>query len=114
MKDLYIVRDSRKATYNRRRNRNIEITFVLSLTAILLLILLFVFLNRNIIDGSKDYEVQYYSLEIEFTDTLWAISEKYNNSDFFSTKEYLNEIKRINKISDDIYAGQRITLPIYR
>lgn len=115
MKDLYLVRDTRKATHIRRRRRNVEITFMLTVAAILLLILLFIFLNRSIIDGSKDYQVQYYSLEIEFSDTLWEISEEYNNAKFFSTKEYMNEIKRINGIiSNDIYAGQRITLPIYR
>ncbi|MBN2221222.1 MAG: LysM peptidoglycan-binding domain-containing protein [Vallitaleaceae bacterium] len=115
MKDLYLVRDTRKVTPIRRRKRNVEITFLITVAAILFLIILFIFLNRSTIDGSKDYEIQYYSLEIEFSDTLWEISKEYNNSEFFSTKEYLNEIKRINGIvSNDIYAGQRITLPIYR
>lgn len=51
------------------------------------------------------YSKTYYSIKIEYGDTLESIAKKYNNTEL-STKEYIKVLKKINKISsDNIYAG---------
>lgn len=84
-------------------------------------IVLFVFLitsftlkadaKENIsISGEKYYK----SIIIEKGDTLWSIAEEYKPEHGVSTKKYVNDLKRMNNISNDtIHEGNYLTVYYY-
>ena len=54
------------------------------------------------------------SVQVEAGDTLWGISQRYISPEYASTKEYIDEVIKINHITeDDIKAGCYITVPYY-
>lgn len=44
-------------------------------------------------------------------ETLWGMSQKYNNTDL-EIREYIDLVCKINKIDPMIYPGQEIQMPI--
>ena len=65
----------------------------------------------------KDAEVyyKYYtSIQIEEDDTLWYIAERYGNEACQSRREYIQEVKRMNHLTDDtIHAGNYLMVAYY-
>ena len=61
-----------------------------------------------------NYAKQYMSYEIQKGDTLWDISNQYNNCSMESSKDYILEVKRINHLdSDKIYAKSFLVIPYF-
>lgn len=57
----------------------------------------------------------YITIAIERNDTLWCIAEKYRNTAYYSTFDYINEVKLINRLNNDtILAGDTLVIPIIR
>jgi len=54
-------------------------------------------------------------VQVEAGDTLWSISEEYADElHYSSNKEYINEVKMMNKLrSDEIVSGQYLIVPYY-
>ena len=51
----------------------------------------------------------YKSIEIEQGDTLWELAEKYMTDDYLSVQEYVQDLKRMNHLTDDtIISGQHL------
>ena len=56
----------------------------------------------------------YKNVEIQCDDTLWDLAKENYCKDKQSIKEYMNEVKSINHLTDDsIVAGNYIVLPYY-
>lgn len=56
----------------------------------------------------------YTQVSVEAGDSLWSIAEKFCDSRYVSTLDYIDEVKRMNNISDDnIYAGTKLTVYYY-
>lgn len=56
----------------------------------------------------------YKNVEIQCDDTLWDLAKENYDKDKQSIKEYMNEVKSINHLTDDsIVAGNYIVLPYY-
>lgn len=56
----------------------------------------------------------YTSIEIKEGDTLWRIAGAYRKGSGMNTKEYIRELKRMNRLlSDDIEAGEFLTIVYY-
>lgn len=69
--------------------------------------------NATAVDSIDDIVYKYYiTMEIQPGDSLWSIAEEYKyNQD---SKDYIKEVKHINHLySNQIIAGQKITIPYY-
>lgn len=56
----------------------------------------------------------YKSIQIEQGDSLWSIAEEYSATTSFTIPEYINQIKQMNGLREDvIHAGQHLTV-MYR
>ena len=54
------------------------------------------------------------SVCIDGNDTLWSIAEEYYTEDYDSMEEYIEVIKKTNRLgSDKIYAGCYLIIPYY-
>lgn len=92
-------------------NKQMKTLFIVIITAIILL-------GSSIHAFASSKENQplhkyYTSVRVEAGDTLWKIAEEYKPS-ADSTKSYIKEICKLNKIkSDDIHAGDYIVVAYY-
>ena len=65
------------------------------------------------IKHEEKFDIEYYSLQIEYGDTLYSLAEEYCNMEYSrDLRNWISDVKRINGIGDDIYFGDRITIPI--
>ena len=63
---------------------------------------------------SSKGEKYYKSILIEKGDTLWSIAEEYKPEHGVSTKKYVNDLKRMNNINNDIiHEGNYLTIYYY-
>ena len=96
-----------------RIHRIQRLTFALIATMILTVVctLAYSSLKTNANKGFKYYT----SVCVENGDTLWELSDRYIDYDYYENKEsYLLEVRMMNRLNDDtIYAGQTIVLPYY-
>lgn len=96
-----------------RIHRIQRLTFALIATMILTVVctLAYSSLKTNANKGFKYYT----SVCVESGDTLWELSDRYIDYDYYEDKEsYLLEVRMMNRLNDDtIYAGQTIVLPYY-
>ena len=65
-------------------------------------------------EGGLTPECSYRSVEVHRGDTLWSISEEYAKSYHCETREYIREIKKINRLtSDRINEGMSLIVVVY-
>lgn len=70
--------------------------------------------GKNKALGSYGYDKQCVSIEIEEGDTLWSIAKSYYVPECGSIREYIDEIKKANRLcTDDIHAGCYLIVPYY-
>ncbi len=56
-------------------------------------------------------EKYYTSIEIRKGDSLWSISERYRENSGLTTAQYMNELKNMNGLKEDIiHHGQYLTV----
>ena len=84
------------------------------------LILLLVLLGNSIrvfaSSGQKaDYHKYYTSVQLEKGDSLWTLADEYNGEHVVSRNEYIDEVCRINQISEDtiLHSGKSVVVPYY-
>ncbi len=102
-----------------RRQKEIRRNVILAIvTAVVLAV--FTFSYHTLISaastGSEEVSYKYFtSIQVEAGDTLWSIAEEYADDEHYSShKEYINEVKRMNKMGDDnIHYGQYLIIPYY-
>ena len=62
----------------------------------------------------SETECYYTSVTLSAGDSLWSITDKYDELGFESQEAYIDEIKRINNLSGNrIRAGESIIVPYY-
>ena len=93
---------------------------LLLVIAIILLVSLGILFGTsvNTLASSKvdiaSYNKYYTSIRIEYGDTLWKIADEYINGFHISKEKYIEEICKLNNISEDeIHAGDYIVVPYY-
>lgn len=99
----------------RRRKR------ITNIIMLILIVTLFISLTGSIIAiaGSRQPEQQLYkyytTVEIEQGDTLWSIaSERYTANGYGDVREYIEELRKLNNMSDDtIKTGDKIVVTYY-
>lgn len=94
---------------------------LLLICAIISVFMVIAFTKITAIAGeeSKSVLFKYYTaVEVMPGDTLWDIADKYYQyqqyEDYKDIREYINDIKRLNNMSDDtIYSGEQIIVTYY-
>ena len=107
--------------YKRKLRRQKEIRRKIFLTILSVCIILTCVLSYGALVSNASAEddgifYKYFtSIEVESGDTLWTIAEEYKDENFYeSTKEYVEEVIRMNNLSStQITAGQFIIIPYY-
>lgn len=102
-----------------RRQREIRRNILLVVAATLVL-MIFVFSYHTLTSAAStntgNVSYKYFtSIQVEEGDTLWSIAEEYGDElHYTSNKEYINEVKMMNKLrSDEIVSGQYLIIPYY-
>ena len=102
-----------------KRQREIRRNILLAVAATLVL-MIFVFSYHTLISAAStntdNVSYKYFtSIQVEAGDTLWSIAEEYADEDHYaSNKEYINEVKMMNKLrNDEIVSGQYLVIPYY-
>lgn len=81
----------------------------IALTAILCL-------SGPAVNAQSDHLNQKYytSIQVNAGDTLWDIAQEYKTAEYSSTKDYVEEVKEINHLTNDtITTGCYLTVPYY-
>lgn len=106
---------------NRRRKRSVHVKkLIIGFFSVIMIFSLSAFYGSGLVsahDNAKDDPVRckyYKSIQIHSGDTLWNIAEEYMDDDYESVKDYISEVKKINKLSSDrIQDNQYLTVPYY-
>lgn len=83
---------------------------------VLFVMVLSCFFGKTLVMASEEenqavYERYYTDIEIEKGDTLWSIAKTYNKNSGMEIREYIREVKQMNRmVSDDIEAGDSLTI----
>ncbi len=90
------------------------ISLIIILAVILLVTLFIVPSSRAEAKSLPRGEYKIISVEIESGDSLWSIAAEHYSAEFSSMKDYIDEIKRMNRLSSDkITAGNYLLIPYY-
>ena len=91
------------------------IMIVLSLSMVLFFFVGSSILVSGRIQNTKEMRVKYYtSIKIQKGDTLWSIAEEYMTQEYENTRDYIDEIIRLNHLSSDkIHYGKFLVVPYY-
>lgn len=64
--------------------------------------------------ATASYHKYYTSIEIQEGDSLWTIAEQYREHSGITTRDYVKELKCINRLGEDtIHAGNYLTVFYY-
>ena len=102
-----------------RRQREIRRNILLAL-AVAAVLMIFAFSYHTLTSAAStntdNISYKYFtSIQVEAGDTLWSIAEEYADEfHYASNKEYINEVKMMNKLgNDEIVSGQYLVIPYY-
>lgn len=114
------IRSERRIRRNRlRRKQEMRKNFLLFLMTVCLIVTCSISMSTfrsSAKDDSVKTSYKYYkSITVSRNDTLWSIAEEYMDDDHYdSVNDYINEVIRINTLSDDtICYGQNLIIPYY-
>lgn len=63
---------------------------------------------------NKSATDKYLSIEVAQGESLWKISQKYTEEHNLSQQQFINWVKKANKIDDTIYAGDTLVIPVVK
>ncbi|MDO5406189.1 MAG: LysM peptidoglycan-binding domain-containing protein [Eubacteriales bacterium] len=105
-----------------RRQRIAVKRSIRNLTVVLLMILAFCsgFFGHTLLNAHAEEENvkplnRYYtSIQLRGGDSLWEIADQYADGSGYSTREYLDELKRVNGLKgEEIHSGEYLTVFYY-
>jgi len=105
-----------------RKQRMVAKRSIRNLTVILLMILAFCsgFFGHTLLNAHAEEESvkslnRYYtSIQLEAGDSLWEIADQYARGSGYSTREYVDELKRVNRLKcEEIHSGEFLTVFYY-
>jgi len=79
------------------------------LAAFIAILALVVVLSIAFAQADREYTTK--TIYVESGDTLWQLSQQYNNTNM-DIREYIDLVCKLNKISPNIRPGQTIEFPI--
>lgn len=114
-----IERGQKSQEQHRLRRRQVRQRELLICAAVLIIgINLCGLMMMNVFANSaSDFEKEprYTSIRIENGDSLWSIAARYAESSPMDVREYVQELKRMNQLTDDtIHAGHYLTVVYYQ
>lgn len=112
-----IVTESYKQERNMQKTSTAKRRRLYCIAALLTVILVLVFNTANIANaGTREAERYKYftSIEVQAGTSLWDIAEEYMTEEYDSPQEYIQEVKNINHMNQDlIYEGSYLCVPYY-
>lgn len=102
-----------------RRKRELRRKFFMSFMTVCLVITISIGLNgflSNAKDNNSRTSHKYYtSITVSKEDSLWSIAEKYMDKEHYeSTNEYIQEVKNMNHLGNDIITyGEHLIISYY-
>ena len=104
---------STKKRYEILRQRKIRTLILSILTFTMVMVWILSAFTSRANENKKSYKY-YTSIEVNTGDSLWTIAGEHMGTTFESKKEYINEVKEINHLTDDkITAGEQLIVPYY-
>lgn len=98
-----------------KRNKSRRLQFFYFLTAVVCILFSAILTSGNTVDVANSSRYKYFtSIEIEAGSSLWDIAQEYMTEEYDSPEEYIEEVKQINHMSDDlVYEGSYLCIPYY-
>lgn len=98
----------------RRRRRKKFFGFCIVLTGIMFFLLFCTTTTANAGTQNSIRYKYYTSIEVSEGSSLWEIAETYMTEEYDSIEDYINEVKQINHMKNDLlYGGSYICVPYY-
>ncbi len=114
------IRSERRIMKNRiRRQQEMKKNFLIVVMTVCLIVAGSFSMNTfrsNAKDDSAAASYKYYkSIVVENDDTLWSIASEYMDAEHYaSITDYINEVKSMNSMTDDvIHYGEHLVIPYY-
>lgn len=101
-----------------RQRREARLRFALSILGVLAIFAITIgaLSVKGKAQSENGQKYKYYtSVQLEYGDTLWAVADRYMDSEFYNHVSYIEEVKSINHIhdEDDVKAGKMLIIPYY-
>ena len=115
MKDTYYNRSKVKREKRKKQVRRNLILLILSTIILSSFMVFFVSMSTQASDMDHQVTYKYFkSVYISQGDTLWSIAEENMDEHYHSTREYIEEVKRMNSLtSDQIVCGSYLIVPYF-
>ena len=92
---------------------------IAAMAVISAVVVVIILVSRVRVDANNSYgrdysDKRYKNYTVTSGDTLWDIAQEYKTSEYSSTKDYVEEVKEINHLTNDIITtGCYLTVPYY-
>ena len=115
--EFFVVTESYKKERNRQKTATMKKRSLYCVAALLTVILVLIFNTANIANaGTREAKRYKYftSIEVQAGTSLWDIAKEYMTEEYDSPQEYIQEVKNINHMNQDlIYEGSYLCVPYY-
>ena len=115
MENTYYIRSRAKRMKRQKQVKKNIILLLLSTIVISAFMVFFASMSIQASDMDHKVSYKYYkSIMISQGDTLWSIAEENMDEHYSTTREYIDEVKRMNSLtSDQIQSGSYLIIPYF-
>ena len=99
----------------RRKQRKTSLAALLCFAVLAAFIVSFAMVNTAEAGTRESSRYKYYtSIQVEPGSNLWEIAKEYASSEYEDLEEYIQEVRQINHLDQDvIYAGSYLCIPYF-